>query len=132
MELLQVADAVAREKNIERDEVLAAMEQAIQKAGRSKYGQEHDIRAHVDRRSGDIRLMRYREVVESVADEATQIPLEEARDLTPDAALGEFITDALPPIAFGRIAAQTAKPVNVQQVRETERPHQCAQYKKID
>src|SRR3546814_3005724 len=124
MELLQVADAVAREKNIERDEVLAAMEQAIQKAGRSKYGQEHDIRAHVDRRSGDIRLMRYREVVESVEDEATQITLEEARDLKPDAELGEFITDELPPIDFGRIAAQTAKQVIVQKVREAERKRQ--------
>lgn len=129
MELLQVADAVAREKNIERDEVLAAMEQAIQKAGRSKYGQEHDIRAHVDRRSGDIKLMRYREVVETVEDEATQISLEEARELKPDAEIGEFLTDELPPIDFGRIAAQTAKQVIVQKVREAERKRQYDEYK---
>ena len=75
LELLQVADAVAREKGIERDEVLEAMEQAIQKAGRSKYGHEHDIRAEIDRKTGEIRLMRFREVVETVENEATQITL---------------------------------------------------------
>ena len=63
-ELLQVADAVARDKGIERDEVLEAMEQAIQKAGRSKYGHEHDIRAEIDRNNGEIRLLRFREVAE--------------------------------------------------------------------
>ena len=63
-ELLQVADTVARDKGIDKDEVLEAMEQAIQKAGRSKYGQEYDIRAEIDRRSGEIRLLRFREVVE--------------------------------------------------------------------
>ena len=66
LELLQVADAVAREKGIERDEVLEAMEQAIQKAGRTKYGHEHDIRAHIDRKNGEIRLMRYRQVADPV------------------------------------------------------------------
>ena len=73
LELLQVADAVAREKGIERDEVLEAMEQAIQKAGRSKYGPEHDIRADIDRKTGEIRLTRHREVVETVENEATQL-----------------------------------------------------------
>ena len=85
MELLQVADAVAREKSIDRDEVLTAMEQAIQKAGRSKYGHEHDIRANIDRKTGEIRLTRVREVVETVENEATQIPVDlgaEARSRT--------------------------------------------------
>ena len=129
MELLQVADAVAREKNIDRDEVLVAMEQAIQKAGRSKYGQEHDIRAHIDRRSGDIKLLRYREVVESVEDDAVQIALEDARQRDPAAAVGGHITDTLPPIDFGRIAAQTAKQVIVQRVRDAERHRQYLDYK---
>src|SRR5262252_327862 len=74
-ELLQVADTVARDKGIDPDEVLDAMEQAIQKAGRSKYGQEYDIRAEIDRKSGEIRLLRFREVAEPIVNETTQIAL---------------------------------------------------------
>ena len=129
LELLQVADAVAREKGIERDEVLEAMEQAIQKAGRSKYGHEHDIRAWIDRKSGEIRLMRYREVADPVENEFTQISPVDARLRNPDVALGEFVIDDLPPIDFGRIAAQTAKQVIVQKVREAERKRQYDEYK---
>jgi N utilization substance protein A len=80
-ELLQVADTVARDKGIDKDEVLEAMEQAIQKAGRSKYGQEYDIRAEIDRRNGEIRLLRFREVVDAVENEATQMPLAAAQRL---------------------------------------------------
>ncbi|WP_119461541.1 transcription termination factor NusA [Rhodospirillaceae bacterium SYSU D60014] len=129
LELLQVADAVAREKGIERDEVLEAMEQAIQKAGRSKYGHEHDIRAWIDRKSGEIRLMRYREVADPVENEFTQISPVDARVRKPDVAVGEFLVDDLPPIDFGRIAAQTAKQVIVQKVREAERKRQYDEYK---
>ena len=129
MELLQVADAVAREKSIDRDEVLEAMEQAIQKAGRSKYGYEHDIRAEIDRRSGDIALRRFREVADPVENEATQISLNEARRVKADAKPGEFLIDELPPIEFGRIAAQTAKQVIVQKVRDAERQRQFREYK---
>jgi len=129
MELLQVADAVAREKSIDRDQVLEAMEQAIQKAGRSKYGHEHDIRARIDRKTGDIHLMRYLEVVENVENEITQITLDEARRTKKDAKFGDFLTDELPPIDFGRIAAQTAKQVIVQKVREAERERQYNEYK---
>ena len=68
-ELLQVADAVAREKSIEREEVLEAMEQAISKAGRAKYGHEHDIRAAIDRKTGEVRLRRYREVTDEIENE---------------------------------------------------------------
>jgi transcription termination/antitermination protein NusA len=128
-ELLQVADTVARDKGIDRDEVLQAMEQAIQKAGRSKYGQEYDIRAEIDRKSGEIRLMRFREVADPVENEATQIPLAEAKRLNPEAEVGDFITDPLPPIDFGRIAAQTAKQVIVQKVRDAERQRQYSEYK---
>jgi len=128
-ELLQVADAVARDKGIDRDEVLEAMEQAIQKAGRSKYGHEHDIRAHVDRKTGEILLARYIEVVELVENEATQIPLTTALKKNPAAKAGDFLVDPLPPIDFGRIAAQTAKQVIVQKVRDAERQRQFNEYK---
>jgi N utilization substance protein A len=128
-ELLQVADAVARDKGIDRDEVLEAMEQAIQKAGRSKYGQEYDIRAEIDRCNGEIRLLRFREVAEVIENEATQIAYVEAQRLNPEAEIGDFITDPLPPIDFGRIAAQTAKQVIVQKVRDAERQRQFLEFK---
>jgi len=128
-ELLQVADTVARDKGIDKDEVLEAMEQAIQKAGRSKYGQEYDIRAEIDRRNGEIRLLRFREVVAEVENEATQMPLAAAQRLNAEAEIGDFITDPLPPIDFGRIAAQTAKQVIVQKVRDAERARQYAEFK---
>jgi N utilization substance protein A len=129
MELLQVADAVAREKNIEREIVLSAMEEAIQKAGRSKYGFDHDIRATIDRKSGGIELKRYREVVEAIEDEAKQLTLNEARRIKSNAAIGEFLVDDLPPLDFGRIAAQTAKQVIVQKVRDAERAKQFMEFK---
>ena len=130
MELLQVADAVAREKSIDRDEVLIAMEQAIQKAGRSKYGHEHDIRAVIDRKTGEIKLTRVQEVVDEVVEnEATQIPLKAAVRRDPNLKVGDFIIDELPPIDFGRIAAQTAKQVIVQKVRESERKRQFEEFK---
>jgi N utilization substance protein A len=131
-ELLQVAETVARDKGIERDEVLEAMEQAIQKAGRSKYGLEHDIRAHIDRSSGAISLARYTEVVatpEDIENEVIQMDLVKAQRVKADAQVGEFLVDPLPPIDFGRIAAQTAKQVIVQKVREAERTRQYDEYK---
>ena len=128
-DMLNVADAVAREKGIERELVLEAMEQAIQKAGRSKYGHEHDIRASIDRKSGEIILARYLEVAEEIENEITQLTLDQARAKKPDAEIGEFLVDPLPPIDFGRIAAQTAKQVIVQRVREAERERQFEEYK---
>lgn len=128
-EILQVADAVAREKSIERDEVLVAMEQAIQKAGRSKYGHEHDIRAKIDRKTGEIQLMRYLQVAEAIENEFTQIPIHDARKVKSDVSVGDFLVDTLPPIDFGRIAAQTAKQVIVQKVRDAERSRQFKEYK---
>jgi N utilization substance protein A len=128
-ELIQVADAVAREKSIDRDEVLIAMEEAIQKAGRSKYGHEHDIRASINRSTGEISLARYTEVVDEVEDELTQMDIKIAQKIKPGIAVGEFIIDPLPPIDFGRIAAQTAKQVIVQKVREVERQRQYEEYK---
>lgn len=128
-ELLLVADAVAREKSIDREEVLEAMEQAIQKAGRAKYGHEKDIRATIDRRTGDVRLSRWTEAVEVVENEETQIPVHIARKFKAEIQVGEHLIDPLPPIDFGRIAAQTAKQVIVQRVREYERKRQYDEFK---
>lgn len=132
-EIILVADTVAREKNIDRDDVLEAMEVAIQKAGRSKYGFEHDIRAHIDRKTGAIALSRYREVVDAIPEEteseAMYITLKDALAYNPEIKVGEFIIDSLPPIDFGRIAAQTAKQVIVQKVRDAERNKQFEEYK---
>ncbi|MFT9418652.1 transcription termination factor NusA [Acetobacter sp.] len=128
-ELLLVADAVSREKGIDREEVLEAMEQAIQKAGRAKYGHEKDIRATIDRRSGEVRLSRWTEVVDQVENEDAQISLSIARKFRPEIQVGEYLIDPLPPIDFGRIAAQTAKQVIVQRVREYERKRQYNEFK---
>jgi transcription termination/antitermination protein NusA len=128
-ELLLVADAVAREKSIDREEVIEAMEQAIQKAGRAKYGHEKDIRATIDRKTGDVRLSRWTQAVEAVENEETQIPVHIARKFKPEIKVGEYLVDPLPPIDFGRIAAQTAKQVIVQRVREYERKRQYEEFK---
>jgi N utilization substance protein A len=129
IELLQIADAVAREKVIERDTVLIAMEEAIQKAARSKYGMENEIRAEIDRTTGEIKLFRCLEVAETIENDATEISMAEARERNPDAQVGDIIAEPLPPIDFGRIAAQTAKQVIVQKVREAERERQYEEYK---
>ena len=100
-ELLQVAEIVAREKGIERDEVLEAMEQAIQKAAKSKYGFEHDIRVEIDRTVGDVTVYRVRTVVDLIEDDLKQITLEEAKKLDETAAVGDELTETLPPVEFG-------------------------------
>ncbi len=128
-ELLQVAEAVAREKSIEREEVLDAMEQAIGKAGRAKYGHEHDIRAEIDRRTGEIHRRRFREVVEEIENEFTQMTIEEVDARESGLGVGDFLIEDLPPIDLGRIAAQTAKQVIVQKVREAERQRQYEEFK---
>ncbi|MBV6650950.1 MAG: transcription termination factor NusA, partial [Hoeflea sp.] len=129
LELLQIADAVAREKSIDREIVIAAMADAIQKAARSRYGSESNIRADINAKTGEIRLQRLLEVVDHAEDYSLQIPLALARDRNPDAQLGDFIADPLPPMDFGRIAAQSAKQVIVQKVREAERDRQFDEFK---
>ena len=129
LELLQIADAVAREKAIDAEIVVEAMEEAIQKAARSKYGMENEIRAEIDRKTGNIGLFRLLDVVEEVENPATEIRLTEALGRNPDARVGDLISEALPPIDFGRIATQTAKQVIVQKVREAERERQYDEYK---
>lgn len=132
MELIHVADAVAREKHISRDIVLDAMEEAIQKAGRSKYGYDQDIRVSIDRDNGAIKLQRFQTVVETLDPEVEtekQILLEDAKKMDSSIELGDHIIDDLPPVDFGRIAAQTAKQVIMQKVREAERHNQFEEYK---
>ena len=129
LELLQIADAVAREKAIDREIVIDAMADAIQKAARSRYGSESNIRADINPKTGEIKLQRLLEVVEEVEDYSTQIALELARDRNPEAQLGDFIAEPLPPMDFGRIAAQSAKQVIVQKVREAERDRQYEEFK---
>jgi N utilization substance protein A len=129
LELLQIADAVAREKNIDRALVLSAMEDAIQKAAKSRYGAENEIRAEIDPRTGDIKLSRLLEVVERVSLDATEISLKDAKKRNPEAEVGDFIAEPLPPLDFGRVAAQNAKQVIVQKVREAERERQFEEYK---
>ncbi|NWG45447.1 MAG: transcription termination/antitermination protein NusA [Alphaproteobacteria bacterium] len=129
LELLQIADAVAREKVIDKEIVLASMEDAIQRAARSRYGAEHNIRAEIDRKTGEIRLQRLLEVVEAVENEATEISLAEALERNPAAQAGDFIAEPLPMFEFGRIPAQAAKQVIVQKVRDAERERQYEEYK---
>jgi N utilization substance protein A len=129
LELLQIADAVAREKGIDRKIVLAAMEDAIAKAARSRYGSETEVRAEIDAKSGELHLSRHMLVMELVENPATQISLEEARRRHPAAQIGDTIADPLPPLPFGRIAAQSAKQVIVQKVREAERDRQYDEFK---
>jgi N utilization substance protein A len=129
LELLQIADAVAREKSIDRRIVIEAMEDAIQKAAKSRYGAENDIRCEIDARSGETRLTRVLTVVETVENEATQIAVEDAKRRNPEATVGDLIAESLPPLDFGRVAAQNAKQVIVQKVREAERERQYKEYK---
>ena len=128
-ELIAIADAVAREKSIDRMIVIEAMEEAIQRAARARYGSENDIRAKLDPKTGDLRLWRVLEVVEEPEDFFKQVSLRDSAKLQKDAALGDFIIDPLPPIEFGRIAAQAAKQVIVQKVRDAERDRQYEEYK---
>src|ERR671935_2498746 len=129
LELLQIADAVAREKSIDRGIVIAAMEDAIAKAARPRYGSETDVHAEIDPKKGELRLARHMLVVENVENPANQIGLVDARKHNPAAQIGDTIADALPPLEYGRIAAQSAKQVIVQKVREAERDRQYQEYK---
>ena len=129
LELLQIADAVAREKSIDRQIVIAAMEDAIAKASRSRYGAETDVHAEINPRTGELRLSRYLQVVEQVENPAIEIAITDAQRFNPAAQIGDTIADTLPPFDFGRIAAQSAKQVIVQKVREAERDRQYAEFK---
>ena len=130
LELLQIADAVAKEKAIDKEIVLSAMAEAIEKAAASKYGAENKIRVDINNDTGGIRLLRLLEVVEDVEDNFRQINLEDAKKIDPNASLnGPAIEEELPPIDFGRVAAQSAKQVIVQKVRDAERERHFEEFK---
>ncbi|MHB1102346.1 MAG: transcription termination factor NusA [Devosia sp.] len=128
LELLQIADAVAREKSIDRMIVIESMQDAIEKAAKTRYGAETNVRAEINPRTGELRLWRLLEVVESVEEFGRQISLPDAKARNAAAKLGDFVTEPLPPIEFGRIAAQSAKQVIVQKVRDAERDRMYDEY----
>jgi len=129
LELLQIARAVAQEKMIDEPLVLAAIEEEIQKAARSRYGSELDIRCSIHPKTGEMRLTRHTTVVEEVENDSQQITLDEAKTIDPAAEIGTVFEEELPPIEFGRVASQTAKQVITQKVREAERERQYEEYK---
>jgi len=129
LELLQIADAVAREKSIDRSIVIASMEDAMQKAMRSRYGQETEVRIEINPKTGETRASRLLLVVDLIENDATQILVADARKKNPAAQVGDWIAETLPPVEFSRVAAQSAKQVIVQKVREAERDRQYDDYK---
>ena len=129
LELLQIADAVAREKTIDRKIVLQAMEEAIESAAKARYGAENDIRCEIDPKTGETKLTRVETVVETVENDNTQVSLEAARKRRADAKLGDTFVEHLPPLDFGRVAAQNAKQKIIQKVRDAERDRQFCEYK---
>ncbi len=129
LELLQIADAVAREKQIDRETVIQSMEDAYERAARSRYGSETLVKAEINRRTGEIRLSRLLNIVEQVENDATDISLKDALKREPEAKIGDQIAETLPPMEFGRIAAQASKQVLVQELRSAERDKQFDEYK---
>ncbi|VAW21730.1 Transcription termination protein NusA [hydrothermal vent metagenome] len=128
LELLQIADAVAREKSIDRMIVIDAMQDAIARAARARYGAETEVKAEINPKTGEMRLWRLLEIVDEVEETNRQISLKDARKKTPEAKVGEYLSEPLPPIEFGRIAAQSAKQVIVQKVRDAERERMYNEY----
>ncbi|MEM9263019.1 MAG: transcription termination factor NusA, partial [Pseudomonadota bacterium] len=128
-ELLQIADAVAREKSIEKTIVIEAMEDALARAARSRYGHETLIKAEINPTTGEPRLWRLLEVVEEIENDSTEVSLAEALSKNPEAGIGDFISEPLPPIEFGRSSALAAKQVITQRVRDAERDRQFEDFK---
>ena len=131
MEIMQIAKAVAEEKSIDKAIVIEAMEEAIEKAAKSRYGQEHDIRANIDVDTGEQTLWRVQTVVadDALEDPAIELALSDAKKIDGDLEIGSELKEELPPFDFGRVAAQTAKQVIMQKVRDAERDRQYNEYK---
>src|SRR5436190_4429993 len=129
LELLQIADAVARDKSIDKAVVLGAMEEAMQRAAKARYGSENEIRVDIDPKTGETHVSRYLHVVELVDNDKTEISLEDARARNPAAQVGDIIAETLPPFDYSRISSQAAKQVIVQKVRDAERERQYEEYK---
>ena len=128
-ELLQIADAVARDKSIDKQVVINAMEEAMQRAAKAHYGSENDIKVDIDPKTGETHVSRYLHVVELVENDKTEISLADAQARNPSAMVGDIIAETLPPVDFNRINAQNAKQVIVQKVRDAERERQFDEYK---
>ena len=128
-ELLQISDSVAREKGLDKEKILEAMEVAIQKAARSKYGNEHDIRVVIDRRTGEVSIVKCITVKDIVENEFTDISLEDAKKIDSSAIVGHVFTTVLPPINFGRVSAQVGRQIITQKIREAEREKQYEEFK---
>ena len=131
LELLQTAEAVAREKMIDPDLVIQAMEDSLARAAKSRYGAELDIRVHIDRKTGRATFTRVRTVVEDdlVENHQAQLTVKQAQAYKKDAQVGDELIDEVPPVEMGRIAAQSAKQVILQKVREAERDRQFEEFK---
>src|ERR687893_1505980 len=132
LELLQIADAVAREKSIEKEIVIEAIEEAIQKGARARYGAEHDIRAKIDVKTGELSLTRHVTVVDEITEpefEGMQMTLAEAQRRDPEAFVGKEYVETLPPFEFGRVQTQMARQVVTGKVREAERERQYEEFK---
>lgn len=128
-EMLAIARAVAHEKSIDERIVIEAIEEAIEKAARSRYGAELDIRSKIDPKTGEMSLTRHTTVVEEVENDAQEMSLADAKKIDPDAEIGTVFSEELPPIEFGRVASMTAKQVITQKVRDAERERQYEEYK---
>jgi N utilization substance protein A len=128
-ELLQIADAVARDKSIDKQVVIAAMEEAMQRAAKAHYGAENEIKVDIDPKTGETHVSRYLHVVEQVDNDKIEISLGDARARNPAAQVGDIIAETLPPVDFNRVNAQNAKQVIVQKVRDAERERQYEEFK---
>ena len=132
LELLQIADAVAREKSIDKEIVISAIEEAIQKAARSRYGAEHDITASIDQKTGELTILRRVTVVDDDAEIENPdavIRLSDAKKGDKTAVLGKVYEEVLPPFDFGRVQTQMARQVVTHKVREAERERQYEEFK---
>ncbi|MDR1982952.1 MAG: transcription termination/antitermination protein NusA, partial [Holosporaceae bacterium] len=129
LELLQISDAVAREKGLEKEKILEAMEGAIQKAARSKYGHEHDIRVNIDRKNGEVSILKCITVKEIVENDLVEISLEDAKKIDANAEVDQVLVTELPPMNFGRVAAQVGRQIITQKIREAEREKQYDEFK---
>ena len=131
LELLQTAEAVAREKMIDPGLVIEAMEESLARAAKSRYGAEMDIRVSIDRKNGKATFTRVRTVVEDdlLENYQAELTVEQAKQYTTDPAVGDELSDEVPPVEMGRIAAQSAKQVILQKIREAERDRQFEEFK---
>ncbi len=129
LELVQIAEAVAREKSIDKMIVIEALEDALARAARSRYGHETNIKAEINPKTGETKLWRLTEVVEEIDNDAAEMTLKDAQVRNPEAQIGDFMTDPLPPVEFGRVAAMAAKQVITQKVRDAERDKQYEEFK---